>query len=244
VVVIVGGIFWDQIFYGKPPHYEELIECPGGSALNVSVALKLLGHEVGLIGNVGNDVRGDEILRFLKEIGVSFLGERKGKTGVFVSSNEKEVLGVYRGANLSQFSTDPPEAELYFLTMEMGLKNFERIKEKLKGRKLIVDAFPLKRFEFEQDVFVIANEGFQGRANILKLGEKGAIWGSIFESVRKKGNFPLATGDAFDAVIIDGILKGMDEKSILKKAVEIAEMVSSIKGTSVAIQKVFGGIEL
>ncbi len=244
MVIVVGGVFWDQIFYGDSPHYKELLECPGGSALNVSVALKLLGHDVSLIGNVGCDVRGDEILKFLNEVGVGFLGERKGKTGVFVSSNEKEVLGVYRGANLSPLSTDLPEADLYFLTMEMGLKNFEKIRERLIGKKLIVDAFPLKSFEFGQDVFVIANEGFQGRANILKMGEKGAVWEDIFEGVRKKGDFPLAAGDAFDAVIIDGILRGEDKKSILKKAVEIAEMVSGIKGTSVAIQKVFGGIEL
>ena len=244
MLLILGGIFWDQIFYGKSPHYEEFIECPGGSALNVAVALRLLGHEVMLIGNVGNDHRGDNILNFLRKIGVVFLGERKGKTGIFVSANETKVLGVYRGANIEEFTLDIPEANLYFLTLEMGLKNFEKIEKKLKGKKLVVDAFPLKSFDFDKNIFVIANEGFQGRADVLKLGEKGAVWENIFEGVREKGNFPLATGDAFDAVIIDGILKGMDEKTILKKAVRMAEMVSRVKGTSIAIQKVFGGVEL
>lgn len=75
----------------------------GGGGTNAAVSLARLGHKVGYLGKMGDDDRGEIILKELKKEKVGFLGT-KGKEGSGYSiilntlEHDRTIL-VYKGAN-------------------------------------------------------------------------------------------------------------------------------------------------
>ncbi|MGI9131111.1 MAG: carbohydrate kinase family protein [Candidatus Nanopelagicaceae bacterium] len=70
---IAGPIAWDSVLYvnhlpavGGFTHAKKHQERPGGQALNVAIALKESGFETGLVGYVGNDQFGKDLINFAK----------------------------------------------------------------------------------------------------------------------------------------------------------------------------------
>jgi fructokinase len=85
-VLAVGEILWDVF----PDKGEEFL---GGAPLNVSVHLARLGAEVQLLSAVGDDARGEQALRSLREHSVStelVLTTREAATGTAVVSHSPE----------------------------------------------------------------------------------------------------------------------------------------------------------
>lgn len=68
----------------------------GGSAANMAVAAKKLGADAAFFGNVGKNVRGDELLGELEQIGVKTFVTRLGKVGTVMAlldiSGERSMI--------------------------------------------------------------------------------------------------------------------------------------------------------
>lgn len=74
-VIALGELLIDMTNNGKSGQGNSLYEAnPGGAPCNVLAMLKKLGHTVGFIGKVGNDIFGHELEGVLKDIGIDTAG--------------------------------------------------------------------------------------------------------------------------------------------------------------------------
>jgi ribokinase len=110
-IVVVGSINIDLVaFAEKIPSVGETVEGtefqfqPGGKGANQAVAVAKLGYPVKLIGKVGNDVFGTQLLSQLQLYGVdvSSVGIHAGNSGIasiVVSQSGENSIVVIPGAN-------------------------------------------------------------------------------------------------------------------------------------------------
>lgn len=118
-IVVVGGANMDYLVRGERlPKPGETVkgnlfqEAPGGKGANQAVAATRLGARVALVGRVGTDRRGREVLKRLKEEGVTtkfIVRDDTGHTGVALimvgEGGEKQILtapGVNRQLSVDQ----------------------------------------------------------------------------------------------------------------------------------------------
>ena len=74
-VAALGELLMDMTNNGISGQGNVLYEAnPGGAPCNVLAMLRKLGHEVGFIGKVGNDMFGHELKRVLEEVGIDTKG--------------------------------------------------------------------------------------------------------------------------------------------------------------------------
>ena len=85
-VVALGELLMDMTNNGISEQGNVLYEAnPGGAPCNVLSMLKNLGHSVGFIGKVGNDIFGQELGEVLSELGI-------GKEGLVIDDNVRTTL--------------------------------------------------------------------------------------------------------------------------------------------------------
>jgi len=242
-VDILGGLFRDFIFYGNGVHADNILEVPGGTGFNVYKGLAELGVDVIFHGSYGKDWP-------FEKIGVC----RDGKSGVFVSRNEKEVLSVYRGVNLlTKF--EQPVSNVLFSSLECGGKVFGAYAEYMHGKGGIVILDPSPVFEWqpefarlvdilipnEKELKVIEekNKSLNNITVFVKNGYRGGkvIFGNMRKEIfpRRIGKFPLACGDVFDTIVVWGTLKEKDLGLILHDAVAVSSLASLIEGSSPSV---------
>jgi ribokinase len=118
-VIVIGGVNTDYVIRGERlPHPGETLqgelfqEGPGGKGANQAVAIARLGCRVELIARLGNDERGEILLRQLGDEGVDVSRvrrDREAPTGVALimvdRSGEKQILTAL-GANRRLTETD------------------------------------------------------------------------------------------------------------------------------------------
>ena len=111
-VIVFGSINMDLVVYSdKQPVKGETIlgnsfeTFQGGKGANQAVAVSRLGFPVSLIGKVGNDVFGDELLENLnsEHVDTSMVGRHEGPSGVafiyvFEETSENQII-VISGSN-------------------------------------------------------------------------------------------------------------------------------------------------
>ena len=111
-IIVFGSINMDLVVYSdKQPAKGETIlgnsfeTFQGGKGANQAVAVSRLGFPVSLIGKVGNDVFGDELLENLnsEHLDTSMIGRHEGPSGVafiyvFEESSENQII-VISGSN-------------------------------------------------------------------------------------------------------------------------------------------------
>ncbi len=242
---VAGGIFRDLIFYGNR-HSKDLLEIPGGTGYNVFAGLRALGVNVYFHANIGKD------WPFEKDDGFNIVENEK--SGVFVSLNEIEVLAVYRGANLHA-KNGSLRSRILFSSLECGGNTFERYAKSMRTSNGIVILDPSPIFEWKDEYielcdYLLPNEeeysAIFGK-NILpprvkifkKLGEKGAKYieknEEYYIPASQGGKFSLGCGDAFDAIVLYGLLNNKTPLEILKTAIEAGTAASFIKGSSTAV---------
>ncbi len=111
-IVVVGGINVDTILnvdeqpqLGKTIKTENYSVGPGGKGANQAVAVARLGHEVSLIGSVGNDIESIQLYRSLEADNVSTIAVEKddnhttGKAFIHLQNNGESSITVLAGAN-------------------------------------------------------------------------------------------------------------------------------------------------
>ena len=244
---IVGGVFRDILFYGDV-HANEVIEMPGGTGYNVFAGLRALGIDAVFHGAAGNDSPIEEAIKIE--------GER---AGMFVCRNEKEVLAVYRGANLHLWPKRL-ESKLLFATLECGGDYFLQYARKMKQAGGIVIVDPSPSFEWKPayidfcDVILPNETEFHlmfdkipdNKLIFLKRGVNGGSYmyhcREINQTVAKEGAYPLGCGDAFDVAVLYGLINHFAKEDILSQAVRVGEKASFVRGSSAAVIHAVGDL--
>jgi ribokinase len=90
--------------YGSKIEIDKLNFSSGGSGHNIAIGLARLGRKVSLIGSIGKDVFGKEIVNELKKnkVDLNFVSEIKETTGsslVVIGKNKERSILINRGAN-------------------------------------------------------------------------------------------------------------------------------------------------
>ena len=124
-IIVFGSINMDLVVYSdKQPTKGETIlgnsfeTFQGGKGANQAVAVAKLGLPVSLIGKVGNDVFGDELLEYLNRetVDTSMVVRHKGPSGVafiyvFEETSENHII-VISGSNKEVKSNQISDKEL------------------------------------------------------------------------------------------------------------------------------------
>ncbi|WP_438347923.1 ribokinase [Paenibacillus sp. FA6] len=156
-VVVVGSINMDVIVDTPAyPAYGDTVFCnsvsmiPGGKGANQAVSVAKLGKKVCLVGAVGNDSSGNELINNLKSKGVDtshIIQSDKDGTGTFVvivdSTGENTMLGT-KGANDSLSTADIEkvfneiDAKILLIQMETSQESIIAAMKAAKKRNMYV----------------------------------------------------------------------------------------------------------
>jgi ribokinase len=170
-IVVLGGINTDYVVEckvlpqpGQTVQGKDLFVGPGGKGANQAVAAARLGAEVFLIGQVGNDQRGKELVKGLRAEGINtrFVGThpRRPSGAAIISvdhTGEKQICAAL-GANLTLKRAQVRGAESVIRAADVLLMQFESPVEcvlegariaKKHGVKVVLDPAPPSRFPAE-----------------------------------------------------------------------------------------------
>ena len=233
---VFGGTLADIYIYGEEPHRSEILELPGGSGLNIAFGLFSIGYNVDFFTNIGSDYRGDFLLSVLR--GCDFPTEHMEivdqKTGFHIAFNDR-TIGVERGANRLPIDIGKVDFTVYDLIVVNTEIPVESVKEIFFTAKsnVFFDVGPRAgvdlKFEKEiagRSVLTVGNSlECKGKTcDVVKLGRAGARWGELMANGNNETySYTIGTGDTFDVVLIDGLLKGQEERAALKRAVKISQ---------------------
>lgn len=143
-IVVIGSLNMDLVVKavrapkrGETVLGEEIHFIPGGKGANQAVGLARLGAEVMMIGAVGSDVFGVELLKALQKDGVSTSNvkvldsEATGVASILLAEGDNSIV-VVAGANaqclpedLDQHEVNIAEADLVLLQLEIPLVTVE-----------------------------------------------------------------------------------------------------------------------
>lgn len=135
-VVVVGSINMDLVAVaarfpapGETISGERFVTVPGGKGANQAVAASRLGAEVSMVGKVGHDGFGDQLLAVLQQEGVDtrHVGRVEGASGVAlitVSGGENSIV-VVPGANHALLPEDIAAAEEVLASADVILTQLE-----------------------------------------------------------------------------------------------------------------------
>ncbi|POZ93711.1 carbohydrate kinase family protein, partial [Petrotoga halophila] len=119
---VIGGIFLDiYIVKNDGYHNSEILQLPGGSALNVAIGLSQLGHNVRMFGNVGKDFVGNFLLERLSfhAVNVEWIKKVDQNTATFITMNEKPIA-IDRRINDLDLIIPKKKSEYLFITTEIN----------------------------------------------------------------------------------------------------------------------------
>ena len=247
-VTVVGSINLDLIATAdRLPTAGETIggavlsQQPGGKGANQAAALARLGGNARMVGAVGDDDSGRQMLDALTAAGVSTTGvavlpHATGTALISVDRDGENQIVVCPGAN-SQLSLDGVEFgpdETVLCQLEVGLPVVLEAARKAKGF-LVLNAAPamdLPAELLERCDLVIVNESEYALIPALASAKLVAVTyggegSAMFEHGRKVAEVPapavsvvntIGAGDAFCAALVLALEAGMDYASALAVA--------------------------
>jgi ribokinase len=158
-VLVVGGLNTDYLVRGprlpcagETVDGDEFMEAPGGKGANQAVAAARLGARVGFIGSIGNDARGEALVKSLRAEGIDtgyVKRTNRAATGValiMVGEGGEKTIQVAPGANRYLLPSDVAAARAWLAQARVVLLQFEvpmktvlrTIQLARKGRALVV----------------------------------------------------------------------------------------------------------
>jgi len=165
-ILVFGSINMDLTTYseklplpGETLHGTSYITVPGGKGNNQAVACARLGAETLMIGRVGNDTFGKEVLSLIAKENVDtsqIILDKNAGTGlatINVDKNAENVIIVIPGANHTVDSSDVDRAEkilddidVLMLQLEVSLEPTYEVARiaKEKGVKVVFDPAPAR----------------------------------------------------------------------------------------------------
>lgn len=143
-IVVIGSLNMDLVVKaarapkrGETVMGEEIHFIPGGKGANQAVGLARLGAEIIMIGAVGSDSFGEELLKALQKDGVNtssvkmLASEATGVASILLAEGDNSIV-VVPGANaqclpedLDQYEGEIAEADLILLQLEIPLVTVE-----------------------------------------------------------------------------------------------------------------------
>ncbi len=143
-IVVIGSLNMDLVVKaarapkrGETVMGEEIHFIPGGKGANQAVGLARLGAEIIMIGAVGSDSFGEELLKTLQKDGVNtssvkvLASEATGVASILLAEGDNSIV-VVPGANaqclpedLDQYEAEIAEADLILLQLEIPLVTVE-----------------------------------------------------------------------------------------------------------------------
>jgi ribokinase len=175
----------------------------GGKGANQAVAASKLGANVNMIGAVGDDINGKELVRVLRESGVNvsgitFVFEPTGNALIFVEDSGSNMIVVYPGANgkvdinmVKEKLDYIKKSEIVILQHEIPMETVFITAKLAKdlGKKVILNPAPAKElpkeiFQYidyitpnETELFILTGtEDYKKGSKILKeLGAKNVV---------------------------------------------------------------------
>lgn len=250
---VIGPIAWDSVLYltslpevGSFRHAKSHEERPGGQALNIAVALANSGFDTGLIGYVGNDELGRELVRFidsnLKAKQIAVFENPTPHVVIMVDEHgERTMVGMER-SHFGEIKVDvnqigPKDLVIWPIWRDGFEADFQKIKA--LGCRTIVGLSALKNHNIKADIaigskwelpedFDISNYG----KVIVTDNQNGAIQYSSSGEIHcssQASNVVDATGagDAFVCGIAKGLIENLDDKITLELASRWSAMAVS-----------------
>jgi ribokinase len=170
-IVIIGSLNMDTVIRlnrfpkpGETLHGLDHLKFPGGKGLNQATALSRLGDKVSLIGKVGNDKEGVDLVRVLNSEGISTecIGieedEFTGNAIILVDSNGDNEIIVLHGANkkvdtkyVDLFEPIISKSQYILLQYEIPIKTVEHVVRIAKRYQIPVVVNPSPYYETQSD---------------------------------------------------------------------------------------------
>ena len=200
-VVVVGSINMDLVV--RVPHLpgpgdtvlgDRLVTIPGGKGANQAVAAARLGGHVRMIGRVGGDAFGAELLAGLKEDGVDTSGvaidptQPSGVALIVVDSRGQNTVTVAPGANstvgdyeLSRLKGGLRPDDVVVLQLEIPLGAVSGAIEiaRSAGAKVVLNAAPSAALEGKPtphvDLLIVNESEARDLGGVERLGSPGAL---------------------------------------------------------------------
>ena len=181
-VVVVGSINMDLVTMcqrvpeaGETIFGDKFFQVPGGKGANQGVAIGKLGTEVTMLGKVGNDSFGNDLINSMKNSGVNteYIERSENSTGIakiIVEGNGQNRILVVSGANMDvdkdyidRHIDVIKEADIVVTQLELPLPTVEYALEKAKefGKTTILNpapAAPLSEKMIKCSDIIIPNE--------------------------------------------------------------------------------------
>ncbi len=206
-IYVLGGVNMDYVVSlpqlpetGETIKGDDLLVNPGGKGGNQAVGCAKLGGSVYMVGNVGNDNAGKELLSVLSNYGVKtdYLGqldsEHTGTALIFVDPDGENMIGFAPGAttaitkeNVDEALAEAEEDDVFLTGFEPPTDIVEYAVKKAseKNMSVVVNPAPAQDFPEEIYSYIDVFTPNQSEASTL-LGKKVDDWkdaismGSLF----------------------------------------------------------------
>ena len=143
---------------GETVNANNLIINNGGKGANQAYTIGKLGGNVSMIGMVGNDIYGKDLIKSLKNVKVNTKGislnkkESTGKAFIYVDKNGENSISIIHGAN---YAVDKSfidkniflinKADIILMQLEIPLETVNYVLEIAKSKTIILDPAPANK---------------------------------------------------------------------------------------------------
>lgn len=143
---------------GETVNANNLIINNGGKGANQAYTIGKLGGNVSMIGMVGNDIYGKDLVKSLKNVKVNTKGislnkkESTGKAFIYVDKNGENSISIIHGAN---YAVDKRfidkniflinKADIILMQLEIPLETVNYVLEIAKSKTIILDPAPANK---------------------------------------------------------------------------------------------------
>ena len=217
---------------------------PGGKGANQAVACARLGADVTMIGAVGHDPVGDDVLAGLREAGVQLrLQESEAPTGIaviLVDADGETQIVVAPGANADVGTVTLPEHDAVLCQLEVPDVAVESAWEAATG-VFCLNAAPARPIAVDPDLTVVNRYELKKLSRrdglvAVTLGAEGALLLEDGEEVARAMPPTVdavdgtAAGDAFTACLLVSLLDGREYGDALQRACAAGALAASRHG--------------